>query len=88
MLCICKTTRRRSMDYQGFVTEKEAAKFLGVATQSLRNWRCLRRGPAYIKKGKMVRYAMKDLMDCMDAGRIDPSQTQGIGGAESVALMG
>ena len=36
--------------------ETEAAKKLGVAVQTLRNWRHVRRGPAYIKFGRNVRY--------------------------------
>jgi hypothetical protein len=62
------------MEFQGFVAEREAAKFLGVAVQSMRNWRCQGRGPAYVKRGRMVRYAMQDLMDFMAAGRIDPEE--------------
>jgi predicted site-specific integrase-resolvase len=64
------------MDFaqNGFVAEAEAAKFLGVAVQSMRNWRHQGRGPAYIKKGRMVRYAMQDLMDYMAADRIDPER--------------
>jgi excisionase family DNA binding protein len=62
------------MEFQGFVVEKEAAKFLGVAVQSMRNWLHQGRGPAYIKRGRMVRYALQDLMDYMAAGRIDPER--------------
>jgi hypothetical protein len=62
------------MEFQGFVAEREAARFLGVAVQSMRNWRCQGRGPAYVKRGRMVRYAMQDLMDFMAAGRIDPEE--------------
>jgi hypothetical protein len=40
----------------------------------MRNWRCQGRGPAYVKRGRMVRYAMQDLMDFMAAGRIDPEE--------------
>jgi predicted site-specific integrase-resolvase len=62
------------MEHLGFVAEGQAARFLGVSVQTLRNWRCQGRGPAYIKKGRMVRYAMQDLMDYMTAGRIDPEE--------------
>jgi predicted site-specific integrase-resolvase len=62
------------MEFQGFVAEGEAAKFLGLSVQTLRNWRCQGRGPAYIKKGRMVRYAMQDLVDFMAMGRIDPEE--------------
>jgi hypothetical protein len=41
-------------------------------TQTLRNYRHLGKGPAYSKRGRMVRYRLQDLLDFMEAGRIDP----------------
>jgi predicted DNA-binding transcriptional regulator AlpA len=42
--------------------EKEAARFLGLSIQTLRNWRHLRKGPAYLKVGgRAVRYRLEDL---------------------------
>ena len=55
-----------------FVNDVEAAKILSVGPQTLRNWRCQRRGPAYTKKGRMVRYKLQDLLDFMSRSRIDP----------------
>lgn len=55
-----------------FVTDVEAAKILSVAAQTLRNWRCMGRGPAYVKRHRMVRYKVADLLAFMNAGRIDP----------------
>jgi len=37
------------------VKEQEAAKFLCVAVQTLRNWRTSGQGPRYIKLGRAVR---------------------------------
>lgn len=54
------------------VCEKEAAKKLGVAVQTLRNWRHIRRGPAYIKLGRSVRYRNEDILDFIEKNRIDP----------------
>ena len=56
------------------VDEKAAARILGVAVQTLRNWRHFRKGPAYIKMGRSVRYQIKDLQEYLDDRRIDPSQ--------------
>lgn len=56
-----------------FVNDVEAAKILSVSPQSLRNWRFQGRGPAYSKRGRMVRYQVQDLLDFMSSGRIDPS---------------
>lgn len=56
--------------------EKQAARLLAVAVQTLRNWRHQRRGPAYIKMGRAVRYQIKDLEDFMDKRKIDPDQNE------------
>ena len=62
------------MDEQNcFVSDVEAGRIMGVAPQSLRNWRCLGRGPAYSKRGgRLIRYKIQDLIDFMALGRIDP----------------
>jgi hypothetical protein len=60
-----------------FLNDGEAAKLIGVSRQTLANWRHLRRGPAYIKQGRMVRYCLQDLMNFMAAGRIDPQSQRG-----------
>jgi len=52
------------------LNEREAAKILGVAIQTLRNWRCRRKGPPYIKMGRAVRYQLIDLLEYMDKGKI------------------
>jgi hypothetical protein len=59
-----------------FVSDIEAGRIMGVAPQSLRNWRCLGRGPAYSKKGRLIRYRVQDLLDFMNSGRIDPEARQ------------
>ena len=55
-----------------FVNDVEAAKILSVSPQSLRNWRCIGRGPSYTKRGRMVRYQIQNLLSYMEQGRIDP----------------
>ena len=55
-----------------FVNDVEAAKILYVSPQSLRNWRCIGRGPSYTKRGRMVRYQIQNLLSYMEQGRIDP----------------
>ena len=52
--------------------EKAAARFLGVAVQNLRNRRCKRVGPPYVKIGSRVTYLLRDLEDFQRAHRIDP----------------
>ncbi|MCP3929208.1 MAG: helix-turn-helix domain-containing protein [Bacteroidetes bacterium] len=49
---------------------KEAAKFLGIAEQTLYNWRSKRRGPSYVLLGRKIIYLLKDLEDFLDSHRI------------------
>ena len=57
-----------------FVDEKKAAKILDIAVQTLRNWRQNRRGPAYFKMGRSVRYKVEDLVAYSNKRRIDPEK--------------
>jgi excisionase family DNA binding protein len=43
------------------MTEQEVSKRLNVSLASLRRWRLLRRGPAFVKVGSLVRYQPEDL---------------------------
>jgi hypothetical protein len=56
------------------IDEYEAAKILRKSVQTLRNDRHLRKGPPYIKLGRSVRYLIDDLLDYMEAHRIDPEK--------------
>ena len=56
------------------LSDDQAAKILGVAIQTLRNWRHLKRGPAYLKIGRSVRYQLVDLKQFKANRRIDPEK--------------
>jgi predicted DNA-binding transcriptional regulator AlpA len=43
------------------VTDREAAKILGVSVSCMRGWRYAGRGPRFAKIGGSVRYARSDL---------------------------
>jgi hypothetical protein len=60
-----------------YVNDVEAAKILSVSPQSMRNWRCMRRGPAYSKRGRLVRYSFNELMRYMKEGNINPGGGNG-----------
>lgn len=53
------------------LTEHQVAEALGLSVQTLRNWRSLRKGPAYTKYGRAVRYLEPDLQKYQDAKRIE-----------------
>lgn len=46
-----------------FLAPAEAAQILGITTKTLANWRCLSRGPNYVKVGRLVRYMRKDIAE-------------------------
>lgn len=60
-----------------------AAKILKVSPQTLRNWRCQRRGPAYIRVGRLVRYKPEDLAEFLNAARVDPEAPSGLQGPKN-----
>ena len=52
--------------------EKEAARFLGLSVQTLRNWRHQRKGPPYLKISRSVRYRECGPAGYLESKRIDP----------------
>jgi hypothetical protein len=58
------------------LNDKNAAKYVGLACQTLRNWRCMRKGPPYLKMGRSVRYLTNDLDDFMAKNRINPEKIE------------
>jgi predicted DNA-binding transcriptional regulator AlpA len=58
------------------VDEREAAKILGLARQSMANRRSKRLGPPYVKLGGRVVYLIADLQDFLKKNRIDPEARQ------------
>ena len=58
----------------GLMTREEAALFLDVKTQTLADWACQKRGPALIKIGSKVRYALTDLEAWLKRQRVANEQ--------------
>ena len=58
------------------ITEKEAANYLGLAVQTLRNWRHLKKGPPYLKLSRVVRYRTVDLQNYIKQNRINPGRSE------------
>lgn len=57
------------------MTEKRAAEILGLAEQTLRNYRHIRKGPPYIKMGRSIRYLEADLRAYLEKHRVDPQHS-------------
>ena len=64
------------MEKNFMMKDTEAAKFLGLSPQTLRNWRHTCRGPAYVKAGRAVRYDEADLRGFLQARRVVHERTE------------
>ena len=53
-----------------FISDKGVSKMTGIGRQTLCNWRCQQKGPRYVKSGRLVRYAMSDVLAFMEARKI------------------
>jgi DNA-binding transcriptional regulator YiaG len=51
-----------------------AAEHLGVSVATLADWRYRRRGPAYVKVERLVRYRPEDLESYVEASTTEPSE--------------
>ena len=72
------------MTRREFLTETEAAKYIGMSVPFLRNGRCKgvvgNRTPAppHLKLGSHVRYERTDLDTWLDARRVDPLKRKSV----------
>jgi len=57
------------------VNEVKAAERICHGVQTLRNWRHLGKGPAYLKIGRSVRYKVEDLENFINSKRVDPEKS-------------
>lgn len=53
-----------------YVSDREVSRLLGIARQTLCNYRCQQKGPRYVKSGRLVRYAISDVLAYMEARKI------------------
>ena len=56
--------------HQAF-SKKQLAEMLGLAVQTLRNWRFEGRGPRYCKIGRAVRYQINDIKLFIKSSRVE-----------------
>jgi predicted DNA-binding transcriptional regulator AlpA len=66
----------RGGEVKQYIKDIEAAEYLGLAVQTLRNWRCSMTGPKYVKAGKAVRYSIDDLNAYMQQRKVDPENNR------------
>lgn len=63
-----KKTRTQTPRY---VDEKAVSTLIDTALPTLRKWRSERRGPSYVKIGRMIRYDLDVVQKFMDAHRVE-----------------
>jgi hypothetical protein len=55
---------------------KAAGEFIGKPSRTLANWRSRNYGPAYVKVGHSVRYFEDDLLEFLEANRVQPNDNE------------
>lgn len=61
-------------DFEIFLDEKAVAKLLGLCPKTLNLWRLQRRGPAFIRCGRSIRYSMRDVRAWIDERTVRPEE--------------
>jgi len=61
------------VDPEELIGNNEAAKLIGVAPETLVQWRYQKRGPCFLKVGRLVWYRRADLAAWLAAQRRDPA---------------
>ncbi len=58
-----------------YVSERDAAKFLGLEAATLRTWRYRGEGPSFAKFGRAVRYSWSELLAYVERSKRSPGST-------------
>lgn len=64
------------IDGNGMLSEREAAKLLGLTPSALRKWRQIHRGPHFFRlSARCVRYIRQDIESWIAEGQVQPEAT-------------
>lgn len=70
----------------GYLAEEAfVARFLGKSIETLRRWRRLRTGPAWVRVGRTPMYRREDVAAWMLANRVETPAVRAIRGARQSA---
>ena len=69
---LAQSPEGRSMRRRVLLNTAKAAEVLGIAGQTLHQWRMASKGPKYFKFGRRVLYDLADIEAWIEACRIDP----------------
>jgi hypothetical protein len=56
-----------------FMSSQETARYVGVAPQTLANWRYLGRGPRFYRVGQLVKYDLRDVDSWLEQHADEPA---------------
>ena len=56
--------------------ERDAARYVGLSIATLRMYRRLGRGPAYLRLGRAIRYPLVDLNAWLNARRVETCESR------------
>jgi hypothetical protein len=59
------------MGRRRLIPSREAAAYLGVADQTLANWRYLGKGPRFYRVGQLIKYDERDLDDYLEGVAVE-----------------
>jgi hypothetical protein len=88
---LCMTTEQvsdketaRRMNTPKYIDEQEVARITGFALSTLRNNRFKGEGISYVKVGRAVRYNLEDVVEFMEAHRVqtNPRSFQDLAGMD------
>lgn len=61
------------------LSNREAARFLGLSPDTLPRWRWSGIGPAYLKIGRSIKYRIGDLEAFLEGSRVSPRNSERAG---------
>jgi predicted transcriptional regulator len=64
------------------ISEKQAARMLGVSAAALRRWRRERRGPDFLKLERCIRYRLTDLNQFLNENVVSGTRPSSVGLSE------
>jgi len=59
---------------RALLTTREAAQYLALDADTLKNWRSLRKGPPFVRYKRFVRYIRDDLDRWVDEHCVNPAK--------------
>jgi predicted site-specific integrase-resolvase len=66
-----------TLNLTDYWTPEELAGFLSVTLETLKKWRSIGRGPAYVKMGRRAMYPKQDVLDWIERQKHNGDRAQG-----------